>query len=217
MRERRLSKNKKLHWWNWFEEFFAHLKAARLGTLVFRRAWGKKICSPYNFRCQKLEAKKKNFCAWPLMEPSSMKFRSSMRSLEVESKNFCSTSKFSAKSWRLSKNILNSAFYGALEHEARELHERLSLFFLAWPPIFGTESWRPNKEILCLTSHGAFEHKTQEFHERLNNKIWLGLSWSSQAWCSRDPWEAELGLLLLMLKVGGQVQFFCIFLLLETS
>ncbi len=61
MKERRLSKNQELHWWNWFEEIFALLKVASLGVLVFKKVQGKKNCLASNFWCQKLEVKQKTF------------------------------------------------------------------------------------------------------------------------------------------------------------
>lgn len=83
------------------------------------------------------------------------------------------------------------AFHGALEHDARGIHERSNTKKCTWPSTSNAKSWRPSKEILCLTSHGVPKHKAWEFHERPSNKICLGLSWSSWAWCLRDPWGVE--------------------------
>jgi hypothetical protein len=83
------------------------------------------------------------------------------------------------------------AFHGAPKHDAWRIHERPNTKKCTQPPTFGVESWRLSKDILCLASHGAPKHKAWEFHERLSNKICLGLSWSSQAWCSKDPWGVE--------------------------
>ncbi len=83
------------------------------------------------------------------------------------------------------------AFHGALEHDAWGIHERSNTKKCAWPPTSSAKSWRPSKEILCLTFHGVPKHKAWEFHERPSNKICLGLSWSSWAWCLRDPWGVE--------------------------
>ncbi len=131
MRDRKLNKNKKMHWGNWFEENFALLKVPSLKVFVFKRVSTNVFVQLPTFGVKSLRPS--NFFGLNLLW--SLWTRSSGAPQKVELKMFCLASNFWCWKLEAKQNYFASTFYGALEHEDQEFHERLSSNLEGWRNI----------------------------------------------------------------------------------
>jgi hypothetical protein len=182
----------------------------RLKFLSSYKTWeieAKKMHLASSFWQQKLKAKRNFFCStyrvskmifnWTLLKLSSFMLKSSKEAecnffclglsscspapclgalkapfskvpRGVEANFFAQTPTFGIENWRPNKKHFVWPLMELSSMKLKSFRKGRTKMFFAWPPTFGAKSWRSNAICFCLC-----------------------LSWSSQAWSSKNPGKAK--------------------------